>query len=124
MASIDPHAIASKYAAKGQPAAVRTSALGYYYQHGTQADLPRVEPLKTDTEAVPACAPNAEGCAWRCGIAEGGAQVQKDVANVGQFVEYCLVPAMSGRPPAAAPSPTPAANAAPSPAASSPAAPK
>ncbi len=115
LAGADPHAIASKYGQKGQPASVRTSALGYYYQSGTQADLPRVEPLKTDTEAVPACAPNAEGCAWRCGVAEGGAQVQKDIANIGQFVEYCLVPAMSGRPPTAAPSPTPPASASPAP---------
>jgi len=112
LSGADAHAIAAKYGQKGQPAAVRTSALGYYYQHGTQADLARVEPLKADTEAVPPCAPNAEGCAWKCGVVEGGAQVQKDVTNIGQFVEYCLVPAMSGRPPAASSAPAPATSAA------------
>lgn len=115
LAGADPHAIVAKYGQKGQPASVRTSALGYYYQHGTQADLGRVEPLKADNEAVPACAPNAEGCAWKCGIVEGGAQVQKDVANIGQFVEYCLLPAISGRPAPASPPPAPAASTAPVP---------
>ncbi len=96
----DPEAIVSKYAAKGQPASVRLSALGYYYEHGSKADLSKVEGLASDNQKVPSCPKDADQCAWSCSIKEKEGPKLKEVSTIGNFVEYCLLPAMKGREPA------------------------
>src|SRR5690606_31600608 len=42
--------LAQKYAARSYPAPVRLSALGYYYEQGTKADIGKVDPYKSDSQ--------------------------------------------------------------------------
>lgn len=93
----DPSSIAQKYAAANYPAPVRLTALGYWYDQGTKGDLAKVEPFKNDQESVPSCHKDAEQCAWSCTISGEKGPEAKEVKTIGNFVEYCLVPAMSQR---------------------------
>jgi hypothetical protein len=73
------------------------SALGYYYEGGTAADLPKVAKYSSDTTKVPECAPEQKECEWKCTVDLGGKQEEKTVATVGDFVEACIKPALSKR---------------------------
>ncbi len=95
----DTDKMVEKFAAKGQPAPVRLSALGYYYEHGTKSDLAKVEGLISDGQKVPSCPKDADQCAWNCSVSGKDGPQLKEVATIGNFVEYCLVPAMKGREP-------------------------
>ena len=85
------------YLAAQYPAPVRLTALGYYLDQGTRDQLNIVEPLASDATRVPECVKDAEGCEWQCEIAASGEQVVKPVKTVGEFVEYCVKPAMQAR---------------------------
>jgi hypothetical protein len=85
------------YATAQYPTPVRLTALGYYLDQGTKDQLSLVDPYATDSARVPECAKDAEGCEWRCEIVTAGEQVVKPVQTVGDFVEYCVKPAMSQR---------------------------
>jgi hypothetical protein len=85
------------YAAPGQPLAVRLTALGYYLDQGTLEQLANLEPMALDKTRVPECAKEAEGCEWRCEIASDGQQVIKPVQTVGEFVQFCVKPAILAR---------------------------
>lgn len=100
-----PENLAERYAKSGQPVPVRLSGLGYYYGHGTVADLARVTPFQNDSAKVPGCAKDAQSCEWTCAVTEKGAAAQKEVKTVGDFVSYCVLPAMNARKPAE-PAPT------------------
>jgi len=91
-----------QYTAASQPLPVRLTALGFYLDQGTPAELPLVSALSADKTPVPECAKGAEGCEWQCEITVGTDQVVKAVQTVGDFVEYCVKPAMTQR--SAAPS--------------------
>jgi hypothetical protein len=80
---------------------VRLSALGYYYQGGSKADLARVDRYASDSEKVPECLPNAKECEWKCTVESGGKSDEKTVATVGDFVSFCIKPALEKRAPAA-----------------------
>ena len=95
-----PENLVAKFAEPSQPITVRLTALGYYYQHGSTADLPKVQAFSKDRTKVPNCPSDAEGCAWQCGVMVDGKQVPKDVTTLGEYVEYCIVPALSSREPA------------------------
>jgi hypothetical protein len=85
------------YAAAGQPVPVRLTALGYYLDQGTGDQLATLERMASETTRVPGCAKDAEGCEWRCEIASDGQQVVKPVQTVGEFVQYCVKPAIVAR---------------------------
>jgi hypothetical protein len=85
------------FATAQQPIPVRLTALGYYLDQGTRDQLRLVESYATDRSRIPACAKGAEGCAWECEVAEAGQQVVKPVQTLGDFVEYCVKPAMQRR---------------------------
>jgi hypothetical protein len=85
------------YAATGQPTPVRLTALGYYLEQGTEGQLATLEPMLTDATRVPECAKNAEGCEWRCEIVSDGQHVVKPVQSLGEFVQYCVKPAILAR---------------------------
>jgi hypothetical protein len=89
--------VIGKYAAQTQPVPVRLTALGYYLEQGTGDQLASLEAYAADTARVPDCAKDAEGCEWRCEITSEGAQVTKDVKTVGDFVQYCVKPAITAR---------------------------
>ena len=93
----EPETLVQTYARPGQPAPVRLTALAYYYRYGGKADLPKVTAYQADTQKVPPCPEGAEGCEWACSVTEEKAQVSKEVTTVGDFVSYCIVPALSQR---------------------------
>ena len=92
-----PADIADKYASGAYPAAVRLSALGYYYEHGTKKQLDKVSRYASDRTKVPKCSEDSNDCAWQCGYGEGKKKEVKDIATVGDYVTYCIVPAMKKR---------------------------
>ena len=89
--------VIAKYAAAPRPAAVRLTALGYYLDQATKDQLATLEPYAVDTTRVPECAKGAEGCEWRCEVTSGGQQVVKSVGTIGDFVQYCVKPAVTER---------------------------
>lgn len=92
-----PRELMQGYAARGTPVAARLTALGYYLDQGTREDLPMLEAFAPDSSRVPSCAKGAEGCEWTCEVESGGQQVAKTVQTVGEFVQFCVVPAISAR---------------------------
>ncbi|HSC86768.1 MAG TPA: hypothetical protein VLC09_05835 [Polyangiaceae bacterium] len=97
-----PEELADRFAKTTEPTPVRLSALGYYYRYGDKTDLPKISPYQEDTQKVPPCK-SETGCEWSCTIAENKTQVEKQVATVGDFVRYCIAPALSAREPSPAP---------------------
>jgi hypothetical protein len=85
--------VVDRYARKGNNVQARLSALGYYYEFGTTADMAKVAPYASDDQKVPACGKDAQECEWKCAVGEEA----KDIATVGQFVEFCVKPAMEKR---------------------------
>jgi len=85
-------------------AAARTSALSYWFTYGTAADLPTVQPFESQSLAVPVCNTDPD-CKWSCEIAKEGAKdpakerENKEIKTVGDFVRYCIEPAMKERKP-------------------------
>ena len=92
-----PEEIADKYATRNYPVPARLSALGYYYEKGTKDQLSKVEKYADDRSRVPECREDAQDCEWRCAVGEGKSQEVKDVSTVGDFVSYCIKPAMEKR---------------------------
>jgi hypothetical protein len=96
---VDPVAALDKYADNQYPVGVRLSALGYYYEGGTKADMPKVDRYASDTTKVPECLPNEKECEWKCTVEADGKQDEKTVATVGEFVTFCVKPALDKRVP-------------------------
>lgn len=99
----DPLAAIKKWFTTGSPAA-RTSAIAYYYTYGTSADLPTLQPLEGDKDSVPVCDTDPD-CKWSCEVAKEGAKdpakerEAKDIKTVGDFVRFCIEPAVRERKP-------------------------
>lgn len=92
-----PGALIDRFAERGKPVPARLTALGYYYAQGKANELPKVQKYASDSTRVPRCSEDVEGCEWRCAIGEGEKQELKEIATVGDFVEYCVEPAMRKR---------------------------
>jgi hypothetical protein len=92
-----PEKLVEKYVEKNNPVQARLSALGYYYERGTKADLAKVDRFSGDTGKVPECKKEAKECEWKCAVAAGGAQEEKEIKTVGDFVTHCVKPAMEKR---------------------------
>lgn len=111
---LDAKKTALAYASSSEAASVRVSALGYFYRRGDKADLPLLAPFAEDRGRVPPCPKDpktrgdAAGCAWTCTISEHGKPQVKQISTIGDFVTYCLVPALETRA-AESPSAAPAA---------------
>ncbi|MGO9712051.1 MAG: hypothetical protein ACLQBL_24530, partial [Polyangiaceae bacterium] len=75
----------------------KLTALGAYYG-GNKADVSRILPYESDTQAVPKCDATDE-CGWTCEIPKPGTQdtEQKTIVTVGDFAKYCVVPSMTGK---------------------------
>lgn len=95
--STKPLAFVEKYSSAGHPVEARLAALGYYYKNGTANDLAKVERYSDDKQKVPTCAEDATDCEWECTIQVKGAPEAKQVETVGDFVNYCVKPAMEKR---------------------------
>lgn len=90
---------------KDGSSAAKTSALGYYFSYGTTADLPLIEPLRSDKDDAPVCETDPD-CKWVCDIPKEGAKdpkesESKEIKTIGDFVRYCVEPAMKERQPEA-----------------------
>jgi len=93
-----PAELAAKYSAVGNSVPARLTALSYYYSSGAPADLPRVEPFEKDNAPTPKCKPDAKECEWKCTVqGANGADETKEIKTIGEFVEYCVKPAMQKR---------------------------
>jgi hypothetical protein len=85
--------LAARYSDKGNSVPVRLTALAYYYREGKKEDLGKVEQHAADKTKVPACKESAKECEWKCDY-KGET---KEITTVGEFVEYCVKPAMEKR---------------------------
>ena len=92
-----PAAIAEKYSAAGNSVAARLTALSYYYSSGTAADAAKVAAYVKDSTATPKCKPDAKECEWKCTVQGASGDETKDIKTVGEFVEFCVKPAMDKR---------------------------
>ena len=92
-----PAAIAEKYSATGNSVPARLTALSYYYSSGTAADAARVDAFVKDTTATPKCKPDAKECEWKCTVQGASGDETKEIKTVGEFVEFCVKPAMDKR---------------------------
>ena len=92
-----PEDLVAKYTPKGHPVQARLTALGYWYKYGGKADVAKVEPYAKDGQEVPKCLPDATECTWECSVTVGATSEVKPVKTVGDFVEYCIKPALSAR---------------------------
>jgi hypothetical protein len=87
------------------PSVARTTALSYYLTLANKTQLDDVKGLDADSTQAPACDLEPD-CKWICEIAKEGAKdpkerEQKEIKTVGEFVKYCVVPAMQERSPEA-----------------------
>ena len=89
-----PAEVAEKYAASGHPVQNRLAALGYYYTVGTAADVGKISGYTSDKTATPKCKADAKECDWKCEVQGEKGPETKEVSTLGQFVEYCVKPAM------------------------------
>jgi len=96
---VKPEELADRFATADHSAAVRTSALSYYFHYGKAKDLGKVKSYESDTTKVPD-APECDepmGCAWDCEVTKGEESEVKEVKTIGDFVTYCVEPAMEKR---------------------------
>ena len=89
--------LAEKYATGAHSVNVRLSALGYFYEHGDKTQLGKVARYENDRAKVPECDEDADDCEWKCNIPKGKESEEKEVETVGDFVKYCIKPAMEKR---------------------------
>jgi HEAT repeat protein len=90
-------ALVDRFAAGSNPVPVRLTALGYYYEYGSKAGLSKVMQYASDSARVPSCKTDSADCEWTCKVAQGDQRVSKQIASVGDFVQYCVKPAMDAR---------------------------
>lgn len=85
------------------PGVARTTALSYYLTLGNKTQIDDVKPLESDSTQAPSCDVEPD-CKWICEVAKEGAKDPKerelkDIRTVGEFVKYCVEPAMLDRSP-------------------------
>ena len=92
-----------KYFSSGT-AAQRTTALGYWFSFGTSADVAGLASYEGDRTDAPVCETDPD-CKWACEVPKEGAKdpakerESKDIKTVGDFVRFCVEPAMRERQP-------------------------
>ncbi len=80
--------------------AVRTSALGWFYANGTKGDLATLAPFENDSTPTPKCDEKQTECEWKCFVPKADKPTEKEpkqVTNVGEFVRFCIEPAINER---------------------------
>jgi hypothetical protein len=77
--------------------AARLTALGFFYATGKATDAKVLAPFEADRWPVPKTDdPEAK---WQCEVpkADGKETETKDIKDVGEFVRFCVTPAMKAR---------------------------
>jgi hypothetical protein len=85
---------------KDSSVARRTTALGWFYAHGTAQDLGLLGSFENDSMRTPKCDDKQTDCEWKCYVPKADKPDErepKQVANVGEFVRFCIVPAIKDR---------------------------
>ena len=77
--------------------AARLTALGYFYANGKAADVPIV--MQFENDKYPAPKVDDPEAKWQCEVTKADAKEGevKDIKDVGDFVKFCVVPAMKAR---------------------------
>jgi hypothetical protein len=94
-----------KYYTSGPPTA-RVTALASLLTYGTKDDLATVQAFENDGAKVPVCDTDAD-CKWSCEVAKEGAKdpakerEAKDIKTIGDFVKWCVEPAIRDKQPEA-----------------------
>lgn len=89
------HAVA-KYTQRSEPLAVRLTALGYYLANGSTRDVRDVARHESDATPIRSCEEGPE-CAWQCSVDQNGQPEEKGLKTLGDFVHFCVLPALRGR---------------------------
>lgn len=91
---------------RSEHVAARASALGYFYAHGTSQDLPLLAGFESDSMPVPKCDTKQRDCEWKCYVSKPGGKPEDkqpmQINTIGEFVKYCIRPAIEERTAAAA----------------------
>jgi hypothetical protein len=87
------------------PSVARTTALSYYLTLANKTQIDDVKAAESDSTQAPTCDIEPD-CRWVCEVAKEGAKdpkerEQKDIKTVGDFVKFCVEPAMLDRAPEA-----------------------
>lgn len=81
-------------------AAVRTTALGWFFGHGTKNDLEFLKRFHEDRGTLPKCGSQPD-CDWTCYVPKEGGKPEerepKEATNIGEYVRYCIVPNIKDR---------------------------
>lgn len=86
--------------------AARTSALAYWFTFGSTADVASLSSYEGDSGKIGGCDTDAD-CKWSCEVPKEGAKDPakerelKEIKTVGDFVRFCIEPAMKERQPEA-----------------------
>lgn len=108
--SPEPKLVIDTFTSDGNAPSVRLSALGYYLAKGNFDDVRRIEAFAKDPAKVPGCAKSDNTCEWQCEVGVGANRERKQIGTIGEFVQYCVRPAMLLRRGAKAPSASPTAS--------------
>jgi HEAT repeat protein len=92
-----PEDLIDRFTAPNRAAPVRLSAFGYYFWYGTPQQLGKLAPFEQDKMKTPKCKEGAAGCEWRCTVGEGKQASDQEITTIGEFVRYCVEPAMAKR---------------------------
>jgi hypothetical protein len=87
----------AKYLRSSEPQAVRLTALGYYLANGSSTDVDDVARHERDATPIPKCAADEPDCAWQCSVEQNGQTEEKGLTTLGDFVHFCVLPALRGR---------------------------
>jgi hypothetical protein len=97
LAGGDAKAVVPSYLASRHATPVRLVALGYYAAHGARGDIALVSKYDSVRAAVPRCPEHSEDCAWQCTVGGDEDPRAEPIATIGDFVRFCVLPAMTGR---------------------------
>lgn len=92
-----PNVLAAKYVTPNHPVAARLTALSWYFRFGSVADLDAMKRFQDDKAKVPGCAQDAKDCEWKCEVTTDGKAEAKEIATVGEFVRFCVIPEIERR---------------------------
>jgi len=83
----------------GGSLAARLTAIGYFYTNGKANDVSLLQSLEDDKTALPKV--EDADAKWQCSVAKVGSKLGetdvKDLATVGEFVKFCVMPQVKSR---------------------------
>ncbi len=86
------------YAQPHNKVPVRLTALSWYFHDGTAKDIDSLKQWANDKAATPKCGADAKDCEWKCEAqTPDGKSETREIATVGEFVLYCVIPEIDRR---------------------------